>query len=40
VRDSHEPYRYLCYLFAAVPRIEDEVALSALLPYRLDPKDY
>jgi transposase len=38
--NGHEPYRYLCYLFEAIPRAADDEALAALLPYRLDPKSY
>ncbi len=38
--NGHEPYRYLFNLFETVPRIDDDAALSALLPYRLDPKTY
>lgn len=38
--NGHEPYRYLCHLFETMPRIDDDSDLSALLPYRLDPKAY
>ena len=38
--NGHEPYRYLCYLFDTLPHIEGKKAISALLPYRLDPKKY
>jgi len=39
--NGHEPYRYLCFLFATLPPVaSDAAAVSRLLPYRLDPKAY
>jgi len=33
-----EPYRYLRYLFAKIPFIENDAAYETLLPTRIDPK--
>jgi len=38
--NDHEPYRYLCHLFDAIPRVDNDQALLELLPYRLNPKSY
>ena len=38
--NEHEPYRYLCYLFDTLPKVQGDEALAALLPYRIDPKAY
>ena len=39
--NGHEPYSYLCHLFAALPPVaDDQAGVSQLLPYRLDPQSY
>jgi transposase len=38
--NGHEPYRYLCHLFDALPRLESRDELDSLLPYVLKPSEY
>ena len=38
--NGHEPYAYLCHLFATLPNCSTEAGREALLPYRLDPSSY
>ncbi len=37
---GHEPYKYLCYLFDALPLAKTLEEKLRLLPYRLDPSSY
>ena len=37
---GHEPYRYLCHLFDALPHATTKEERLALLPYRIDPASY
>ena len=37
---GHEPYRYLCHLFDALPNAKTKEERLALLPYRIDPASY
>ena len=38
--NGHEPYAYLCHLFATLPNCSTEAGREALLPYWLDPSSY
>jgi len=38
--NGHEPYKYLCYVFDALPRTKTLKDKLRLLPYRLDPASY
>jgi len=38
--NGHEPYRFLCYLFDALPKAKTSEQKRALLPYMLDPNSY
>jgi len=38
--NGHEPYKYLCYLFDALPKAKTLEEMVMLLPYRLDPSSY
>lgn len=38
--NGHEPYKYLCYLFDALPKAKTLEEKLTLLPYRLDPSSY
>jgi len=38
--NGHEPYKYLCYLFDALPKAKSKEEKRSLLPYILDPNSY
>jgi transposase len=38
--NGHDPYKYLCYLFEALPRATTTGEKRKLLPYQLMPSDY
>jgi hypothetical protein len=38
--NGHEPYKYLCYLFDALPKAKSKEEKRSLLPYILEPGSY